>query len=35
MQGKKLSSEEMITYYSSLVENYPIYSIEDGLLKET
>ena len=34
MQGKKLSSEEMITYYSRLVEDYPIYSIEDGLAEE-
>lgn len=31
MQGKSYSSEEMIDYYSKLVEKYPIYSIEDGL----
>ena len=34
MQGKKLSSSEMISYYSRLVESYPIYSIEDGLAEE-
>lgn len=31
MQGKSLSSEEMIEYYSNLSSKYPIYSIEDGL----
>ncbi len=31
MQGKTFSSEEMVKYYSDLCENYPIYSIEDGL----
>jgi enolase len=31
MQGKDLTSEEMIEYYSNLCDNYPIYSIEDGL----
>ncbi len=31
MQGKSLTSEEMITYYSTLTSKYPIYSIEDGL----
>jgi enolase len=31
MQGKILSSEEMVQYYSELVSKYPIYSIEDGL----
>lgn len=31
MQGKELSSEEMVEYYSDLSEKYPIYSIEDGL----
>lgn len=31
MQGKALSSEEMVEYYSNLSEKYPIYSIEDGL----
>ncbi len=31
MQGKVLSSEEMIEYYSNLSSKYPIYSIEDGL----
>jgi len=31
MQGKTLSSEEMVEYYSNLSEKYPIYSIEDGL----
>src|SRR5690606_37302264 len=31
MQGKTLSSEEMVSYYSTLCSKYPIYSIEDGL----
>ncbi|EQC49338.1 phosphopyruvate hydratase [Bacteriovorax sp. BSW11_IV] len=31
MEGKELSSEEMIKYYSDLCAKYPIYSIEDGL----
>lgn len=31
MQGKTLSSEDMVTYYSTLASKYPIYSIEDGL----
>ncbi|MCX8030597.1 MAG: phosphopyruvate hydratase [Thermodesulfovibrionales bacterium] len=30
-EGKRLTSEEMIDYYRSLVEKYPIISIEDGL----
>jgi len=34
MQGKNFSSEEMIDYYSSLVSQYPIYSIEDGLAED-
>ncbi len=34
MQGKSLSSDEMIEYYSNLVSKYPIYSIEDGLAEE-
>ena len=31
MQGKILSSQDMVHYYSDLVSKYPIYSIEDGL----
>lgn len=31
MQGKTLSSREMISYYSTLCAKYPIYSLEDGL----
>jgi enolase len=31
MQGKQLSTDEMVQYYSALVSKYPIYSIEDGL----
>lgn len=31
MQGKTYSSEEMVSYYSTLASKYPIYSIEDGL----
>ena len=33
MQGKILSSQDMVHYYSDLVSKYPIYSIEDGLMK--
>jgi enolase len=29
--GKKLSSDEMVDYWSSWVDKYPIFSIEDGL----
>lgn len=31
MQGKDLTSEEMVGYYAELCNKYPIYSIEDGL----
>jgi enolase len=31
MQGKELSSSDMVQYYSDLCSKYPIYSIEDGL----
>lgn len=31
---KERSSEEMVAYYSNLVENYPIVSIEDGLAED-
>ncbi len=34
MQGKNFSSSEMVDYYSSLVDQYPIYSIEDGLAED-
>ncbi len=34
MQGRNLTSEEMVEYYSSLCEKYPIYSIEDGLAED-
>jgi len=30
-EGKTLSSDEMVDFYSGLVEKYPIISIEDGL----
>jgi enolase len=30
-EGKVLSSEQMISFYQELVDNYPIISIEDGL----
>ncbi|MBS4536616.1 phosphopyruvate hydratase [Clostridium sp. D2Q-14] len=33
-EGKKLTSEEMINFYSELVDKYPIISIEDGLDEE-
>ncbi len=32
--NKKLSSEEMVEYYISLVNKYPIISIEDGLAED-
>ena len=31
MQGKELSTADMVKYYSDLCAKYPIYSIEDGL----
>jgi enolase len=31
MQGKSLTSSEMVDYYQGLCQKYPIYSIEDGL----
>lgn len=33
-EGKIMSSEELISYYKSLVEKYPIISIEDGLAED-
>ena len=33
-EGIKLSSEEMVDYYSSLIEKYPLVSIEDGLAED-
>lgn len=33
-EGKALSSEELIDYYTSLVKKYPIVSIEDGLAED-
>ncbi|MBN2259790.1 MAG: phosphopyruvate hydratase [Clostridiales bacterium] len=33
-EGRKLTSEEMVDYYASLIEKYPIVSIEDGLDEE-
>ncbi|NOY87466.1 MAG: phosphopyruvate hydratase [Deltaproteobacteria bacterium] len=33
-EGKKLTPEEMVTYYASLVDDYPIVSIEDGMAEE-
>lgn len=31
MQGKSYTSKEMVEYYRRFTENYPIYSIEDGM----
>jgi enolase len=31
LDGKKLSSEDMVSYYEALVDKYPIISIEDGM----
>lgn len=33
-EGKKLSSDEMIAFYSDLISRYPIISIEDALAEE-
>lgn len=33
-EGKTLSSDAMVDYYASLVNNYPIISIEDGMSEE-
>jgi enolase len=33
-ENKTLSSEEMVDYYSKLVDKYPIVSIEDGLAED-
>lgn len=33
-ESRKLSSDEMIEYYSALVNKYPIISIEDGLAED-
>ncbi len=33
-EGKKLTSSEMVNFYSSLVDKYPVISIEDGLDEE-
>ena len=33
-ENKKFSAEEMIDYYESLIEKYPIISIEDGLAEK-
>ena len=33
-EGKTLTSEEMVDYYVSLCEKYPIISIEDGMAEE-
>lgn len=33
-EGKVLSAEEMTTYYASLIDAYPIISIEDGLAED-
>ncbi len=31
IDGKTMKSEELVTFYQSLIKNYPIISIEDGL----
>ena len=33
-EGKSLSSDEMVNYLSNLSNNYPIYSIEDGMSED-
>ncbi len=34
LEGKKMTAEELISFYEELVNNYPIISIEDGLAEE-
>jgi len=34
MEGNDMSSSDMISYYESLVNDYPIHSIEDGLAEQ-
>jgi enolase len=33
-EGRKLSSEEIVDYYASLIDKYPLVSIEDGLAED-
>ncbi len=33
-EGKKLNSDEMISFYTDLISKYPVISIEDGLSEE-
>ena len=33
-EGKKLTKEEMVTFYEKLIKEYPIISIEDGMAEE-
>jgi enolase len=33
-EGKTLTSEEMVTYYEELVDEFPIVSIEDGMAEQ-
>jgi len=33
-EGRSLSKEEMVDYYASLIEKYPIVSLEDGMAEE-
>ena len=32
--GKKMTSEELVTYWTSWVKQYPIVSIEDGMAED-
>jgi enolase len=34
LDGKHLSSKELVSYYTSLCDRYPIFSIEDGLFED-
>ena len=34
MEGQALGSGEMINYYEKLCDQYPIYSLEDGLAED-
>ncbi len=33
-EGKKLSPEDMVSFYAELAQNYPIFSIEDGMAED-
>lgn len=34
VEGKQLTSAELVAYYSQLAENYPLFSLEDGMAED-